>query len=153
MAKPRADPGVFTAGRVSNNVSLAKLMAVAHVVVVLLICREQWRVTHLASAPLATMPHRSMAEGPLFTVVLLLAFGLVVGWLAGGPIWLAVNGYGFVRRRPWSRRSMLAYWVVSTPLCIGFYWYWMVLLVPVCAYGIWSLTRPDVVALFSSRGA
>jgi hypothetical protein len=80
--------------------------------------------------------------------------GRVVGyftgffWTAGaslvGLIWAPVNGVGMLRKRPWARRSALAYWWVYSVICCCF---------PIGIYAIWSLYQPSVKAELSKAEA
>jgi hypothetical protein len=58
-------------------------------------------------------------------------------WIAAaslvGAVWTLVNGVGLLKKRPWARRSTLAYWWVYSVVCCCF---------PVGIYAIWSPSRP-----------
>lgn len=148
MPEPVESPSAVAVDRVSNNVAGARLMTLAHVAVSFVEVRDAWRKVEFA-APATTHSGLPQFASPAAAVVGAILFSVVVVWLVGGPIWLTLNALGLKRRRPWARRSMLVYWGLSIPFCLGFSWYGLCLLVPLCVYGIWSLTRPAVVALFT----
>jgi len=111
-------------------------------------------VASMVSAWLPWGPHAGEIRRALGPVGSLLApaaspseqLGTVIGTIgpgAGGlvtAVWAPVNLAGLRRRRAWARTSSIAYHVVSLATCCC---------IPVGAYGLWSLLRADVRALFS----
>jgi hypothetical protein len=70
-----------------------------------------------------------------------LGIGLLGAWAIAGLVWTPLNARGLWKRRDWARRSSIAYWVIALPMCCCF---------PLSFYGIWSLRRPSVRALFDA---
>jgi hypothetical protein len=60
-------------------------------------------------------------------------------WCSAGMVWAPLNAYGLFRKRPWSRKSAMAYYVVSLFTCCC---------IPLGLYGLWSLGKSDTRSLF-----
>lgn len=57
-------------------------------------------------------------------------------WSVLGIGWAPINAWGLFTQKSWARKSTLLYWAGATLTCGC---------IPVAAYGLWSLTRADVV--------
>ena len=84
--------------------------------------------------PVFTPPGPSDAEQGQWWGRLIANLWVGVGSLVG-LAWGATNCYGLIRRRHWARRSGIAFWAFSL-LCCG--------CLPFSVYGLWSLTRKEV---------
>jgi len=73
-----------------------------------------------------------------FAVVAMLFANVMLAPL--GLLWVPINAYGLVRRRPWGRISSLVYAVFALPTCFGTLY---------GVYAIYSLTREHVKRLFA----
>lgn len=66
-------------------------------------------------------------------------FACIGIWSGLGLVWTPFNAWGLFMKRPWARTSTMIYWAGSlVTLCC----------IPFGLYGLWSLWRPDVAALF-----
>lgn len=66
-------------------------------------------------------------------------FACIGVWSALGLLWTPFNAWGLFMKRPWARTSTMIYWAGSlVTLCC----------IPLGLYGLWSLWRPDVAAVF-----
>ncbi len=72
------------------------------------------------------------------------ARAILTAFAFAGVVWTPLNAVGLYKRRPWARKSTIAYWIMGLPLCCCF---------PTGLYGLWSLTRPGVRNLFETDGA
>lgn len=64
-------------------------------------------------------------------------FACIGGWSVLGLLWTPINAWGLFTRRRWARTSSLIYFAGSFVTCCC---------VPLGAYGLWALTRPEVKA-------
>jgi hypothetical protein len=68
-----------------------------------------------------------------------LTWGCIGGWALIGVVWTPINTWGLLTQKRWARMSTLLYWIGSMiTLCC----------MPFAIYGIYSLLRPDVKAIF-----
>jgi hypothetical protein len=67
------------------------------------------------------------------------AFMVIGLWCSAGIVWAPLNAYGLLKKRPWSRKSAMAYYVVSLFTCCC---------IPLGLYGLWSLGKSDTRSLF-----
>jgi hypothetical protein len=93
---------------------------------------------HLGVILWATLGRCGACEGGSESKV---GIGILMAWAVAGLVWTPLNARGLWKRREWARKSTIAYWVIALPICCCF---------PVGAYGIWSLRRPGMRALFDA---
>ncbi len=65
-------------------------------------------------------------------------FACIGVWAVVGVVWTPINAWGLFTHKPWARKSTLLYWAGSVFTCGC---------IPVAAYGLWSLTRTEVIAV------
>jgi len=65
-------------------------------------------------------------------------------WALVGLVWAPVNAWGLFQQKAWARRSTLVYWGCSLFTCGC---------IPFAAYGLWSLTRPELVEVTRGWGS
>jgi hypothetical protein len=70
----------------------------------------------------------------------MIAFVGALLWAVSGLVWAPLNAWALSTRKRWARTSSLLYWGVQCVSCCCF---------PFGAYGLWSLLRADVKALFA----
>jgi len=69
------------------------------------------------------------------------AFVVIGLWCSAGIVWAPLNAYGLFKKRPWARKSAMAYYAVSLFTCCC---------IPLGLYGLWSLGKSDTRSLFES---
>lgn len=74
--------------------------------------------------------------GTVETVSALATFACIGAWAVLGVVWTPINAWGLFKRKSWARKSTLLYWAGAALTCGC---------LPVAVYGLWSLTRADVV--------
>ncbi|NOY91572.1 MAG: hypothetical protein GXP55_10255 [Deltaproteobacteria bacterium] len=65
-------------------------------------------------------------------------FACVGVWALVAVVWTPINAWALFTRKPWARKSTLLFWAISVFTCGC---------IPVALYGLWSLTRDEVVAV------
>ena len=70
-------------------------------------------VLHSAGQALASLAHLGAAGALLY----LDAHAAWVVWMTAAAVWSAVNAAGIARRQAWARRSAIAYFVSTVPIC------------------------------------
>jgi hypothetical protein len=63
----------------------------------------------------------------------------IIAGIAGvvGLVWAPLNAWALLRKKPWARKSCMAYWGFTGVFCCC---------LPGAAYGLWSLSHDDVKA-------
>lgn len=90
-----------------------------------------------ADSPLGGM--YELPDGPGEKAGFYGTFACIGVWSGLGLLWTPFNAWGLFMKRPWARTSTMIYWAGSlVTLCC----------IPFGLYGLWSLWRPDVAALF-----
>jgi hypothetical protein len=119
---------------VSANTILMIVMAVLHV------CGLGSAVMNIA---LFFHDHPSYGGSPFERGELvgqMIAYVGALLWAVSGIVWAPLNAWGLSKRTRWARTSSLLYWGVQCVSCCCF---------PFGAYGLASLLRADVKALFA----
>ncbi len=119
----------------TNQILQAVLVAL-HVLVILSV------LINLGLAIASLGGHGSLSQVPPDATGRFAFFGTVacIGtWASLGLPWAALNTWGLAKRRPWALRSTRAYWACSLLTCAC---------IPLGLYGLVSLGRPGVRALF-----
>jgi hypothetical protein len=120
-------------GHVFANAILSIAMAVLHLGTIASIVLNVWFDFHR---------HGAFSTAEAERVGRLVAWAVSLVWALAGLVWAPMNAWGLSKKRPWARTSTLVYWGFASILCCC---------LPGGGYGIWSLLRPDVRALFPPR--